>query len=108
MKLRLEKKKSKVRTVKAEAGLKTASGENRGQSIVLFGLLRQKRLELARREGMPPYVILHDRSLLEISKQLPQSLDELQNVYGFGELRIKKYGQEFLTVVKDYLKDNPQ
>ncbi|MBQ7502237.1 DNA helicase RecQ [bacterium] len=108
LKLRLEKKKSKVRTVKAEAGLKTASGENRGQSIVLFGLLRQKRLELARREGMPPYVILHDRSLLEISKQLPQSLDELQNVYGFGELRIKKYGQEFLTVVKDYLKDNPQ
>lgn len=111
LKLRLEKKRSVSRTAKVKTALRAAAealGESRGQSIVLFGLLRQKRLELARREGMPPYVILHDRSLLEISKLLPQSPEELQNIYGFGELRIKKYGQEFLTVVKDYLKTEPQ
>jgi len=61
-----------------------------------FEALRALRLELARAEGVPPYVIFHDATLLEMLNARPSTLDELGEVGGVGRYKLDKYGQAFL------------
>jgi len=61
--------------------------------------LRSLRLEIAREEGIPPYVIFHDKTLAEIVDRLPQTLDELSGIYGVGQKKLENYGRHFLDVV---------
>jgi ATP-dependent DNA helicase RecQ len=69
----------------------------------LFELLRSRRKEIAQREGMPPYVIFHDSTLREMSTHLPRDQHEMLSIPGVGENKLKKYGKQFLEVIKDYL-----
>ncbi len=70
--------------------------------VVLFDLLRKKRKELADSEHVPGYVILPDRSLVEMSTSFPLSLDSLAKIYGFGEVKLQRYGRVFLNIIQDY------
>ena len=63
--------------------------------------LKAKRLALAREQGVPPYVIFHDSTLLEILSQRPATLDELARVSGVGQAKLARYGESFLGVLKD-------
>ncbi len=65
----------------------------------LFERLREARLELAKEKGVPAYVVCHDRTLLEMAAQKPQTLSEMANVHGMGPARIEAWGDRFLTVV---------
>jgi ribonuclease D len=65
----------------------------------LFEKLRAKRLELARAQNVPPYVIFHDRTLAEMAARRPQSLAELASIPGAGEVKLARYGKAFLEVV---------
>jgi ATP-dependent DNA helicase RecQ len=65
----------------------------------LFDALRRHRLALARREGVPPYVIASDRTLREIALLRPRNLQELELAHGIGPARRKKYGADLLAVV---------
>jgi ATP-dependent DNA helicase RecQ len=65
----------------------------------LFDALRRHRLALARREGVPPYVIASDRTLREIALLRPRSLRELELAHGIGPARREKYGAGLLAVV---------
>jgi len=65
----------------------------------LFEALRRKRLELARGERIPPYVIFHDNTLLAMVQSRPTTLEEMAEVPGVGEVKLARYGQIFLEVL---------
>ncbi|WP_435626746.1 RecQ family ATP-dependent DNA helicase [Candidatus Ferrigenium straubiae] len=67
----------------------------------LWLALKAKRTSLAREQGVPPYVIFHDSTLLEILNQRPASLDELGRISGVGQNKLARYGDEFLRVIED-------
>jgi ATP-dependent DNA helicase RecQ len=67
----------------------------------LWIALKAKRLELAREQGVPPYVIFHDSTLLGILNQRPATLDEMAQVSGVGQAKLARYGDEFLRVLRD-------
>ena len=72
-----------------------------GSDDPLWLALKAKRLELAREQGVPPYVIFHDSTLLEILGRKPQTLDELAQISGVGQAKLAKYGDAFLLVVEE-------
>ena len=67
----------------------------------LWQALKAKRLELAREQGVPPYVIFHDSTLLEILNNRPQSLTEMSRITGVGQAKLDRYGDDFLQVLED-------
>lgn len=69
----------------------------------LFERLRRLRLELAERQGFPPYIILSDKVLHEIATVRPTTVEEFGNVSGIGDYKKQKYGQTFVNVVRQSL-----
>ncbi len=67
----------------------------------LWLALKARRMELAREQGVPPYVIFHDSTLLEILNRKPQTLDEMGQISGVGQAKLARYGEAFLEVVED-------
>ena len=65
----------------------------------LWESLRMTRLELAKAQDVPPYVIFHDKTLREIVERRPQTLDEFATISGVGERKLELYGQTFLDAV---------
>ncbi|MBE9585549.1 DNA helicase RecQ [Mucilaginibacter sp. JRF] len=72
----------------------------------LFDQLKVVRLNFATMENLPAYVILSDATLLEMATYLPQSMDELRHISGFGDVKLARYGREFLEVIKPYCAAN--
>jgi ATP-dependent DNA helicase RecQ len=68
----------------------------------LFEELRKKRLQFARNEGVPPYVIFSDASLVEMASFLPQNQAEMLRISGVGDLKMEKYGHDFLEIIRPY------
>jgi ATP-dependent DNA helicase RecQ len=68
----------------------------------LFAALKAKRLEIARREHVPAYVIFNDRSLIEMAERRPTTLQALSEIHGLGEHKLAHYGAEFLAVIKSH------
>jgi ATP-dependent DNA helicase RecQ len=66
----------------------------------LFEKLRARRLELAKAQNLPPYVIFHDRTLAEMAARNPRSLAELATISGVGDAKLTRYGQAFLEVIE--------
>jgi len=65
----------------------------------LFEALRTLRLDLAQQQGVPPYVIFHDKTLLEMARLQPQSLGALHAISGVGEQKLQRYGDAFLNKI---------
>lgn len=66
---------------------------------LVFAALRQYRLERARTDGVPPYVVASDRTLREIAILRPHNLDELAQAHGIGPTKLERYGEALLGVV---------
>jgi ATP-dependent DNA helicase RecQ len=66
----------------------------------LFDALRAQRLEVARAQDVPPYVIFHDKTLHAMAALKPASLDEMAGISGVGEAKLVRYGQTFLDVIQ--------
>jgi ATP-dependent DNA helicase RecQ len=90
-------------------GRSSAAGARKRRQVVvstnpedtaLFEALRARRLELARAEGMPPYVVASDRTLRELAEVRPVSIAQLQGIYGIGPAKAARYGEALLNVVK--------
>lgn len=73
----------------------------------LFEKLRQLRLEIAREEGMPPYIIFSDKTLIDMAVKVPETRQEMMNVSGVGENKYLKYGERFLAVIKECAQEYP-
>ncbi|BES71459.1 DNA helicase RecQ [Marinobacter nanhaiticus D15-8W] len=88
-----------------ETKRKTKSGGGSAKRAIViedqaaWDTLRAKRKELADEQGVPPYVIFHDTTLLEMLERRPKSLDEMGEVNGIGAAKLEKYGQAFLEVI---------
>jgi len=65
----------------------------------LWDALRALRAQLARQQGVPPYVVFHDATLLAMLRAMPADEDELAQVSGVGEAKLKRYGRDFLAVI---------
>ena len=72
----------------------------------LMGMLRDLRKKVAKKLGVPPFVVFQDPSLEDMALKYPISLDELINIHGVGEGKAKKYGKEFLQLISRYVEDN--
>ena len=68
----------------------------------LFARLRQLRKQMADREDLPPYIIFSDVSLSEMSELMPLTDHQFLNISGVGDIKLKKYGSEFLAVINEY------
>jgi ATP-dependent DNA helicase RecQ len=64
-----------------------------------FDALRRWRLEQARSQGVPPYVVFHDRTLIEIAGRCPASRAELSGIAGVGQAKLERYGEAVLAVI---------
>ncbi|MBC8496629.1 MAG: RecQ family ATP-dependent DNA helicase [Chloroflexi bacterium] len=71
----------------------------------LFEQLRALRATLARERSLPPYVIFHDRALIEMSTWFPRTPEELPQIYGVGQRKVEQYGPHFLPVIQAYCKE---
>lgn len=67
----------------------------------LFDKLRALRLEIAREEKMPPYIVFSDKTLIDMAAKMPSNKEEMMNVSGVGENKFAKYGERFLSVIKE-------
>jgi ATP-dependent DNA helicase RecQ len=63
--------------------------------------LKAKRMELAKEQGVPPYVIFHDATLIEILNQKPQDLNAMGQISGVGQAKLERYGAAFLEVIAE-------
>ena len=90
-----------ARVSKAERGARAKEGYEEVSDDPLWHALKAKRMELAREQGVPPYVIFHDSTLLEILNQKPASLIEMSQITGIGQAKLMRYGNAFLEVLDD-------
>jgi ATP-dependent DNA helicase RecQ len=92
---------------KAKPERKTAHRETK-QALptadrALFEKLRAKRLELAKAQNVPPYVIFHDKTLAEMAMRRPRSVTELATIPGAGQVKLARYGEAFLKVINGHV-----
>ena len=74
----------------------------RNADAALFEALRLHRTELAQQQGVPPYVILHDKTLYAICDLRPDSIDHLAAIPGIGERKLDLYGEDLIRIVAQY------
>jgi ATP-dependent DNA helicase RecQ len=85
-----------------EQGTAVAAPELGEENQALFEALRSWRLAQAREQGVPPYVVFHDRTLIEIAGGRPASLAELGRVAGVGQAKLERYGEAVLDVLRGH------
>jgi len=73
---------------------------------VLTGMLRELRKKVAKKLGVPPFVVFQDPSIEDMALKYPITIQELYNIHGVGEGKAKKYGSEFVALISRYVEDN--
>ncbi len=71
------------------------------QGRALFERLRAKRTELAQAQGVPPYVVFHDATLLALARERPRTREAFAQIPGVGKSKVERYAEAFLTVLRD-------
>jgi superfamily II DNA helicase RecQ len=66
----------------------------------MFHTLRSWRLDRARKDGISPYLVAYDRSLRQVAKDHPMTLEKLSGIQGFGPVKATKYGVDILDIVR--------
>ena len=100
--LRRDTAQTKRNTSKAERGSLMREGFDVAKEDPLWHALKAKRLELAREQGVPPYLIFHDSTLLEILNQRPQTAKEFGQISGVGQAKLSRYADHFLEIIAIY------
>ena len=91
-----------VRSARRRRDSQLVTGANLGIEAYeqpLWDALRALRTRLARQQGVPPYVVFHDATLLAMLRAMPGNEEELAEVSGVGEAKLKRYGRDFLAVI---------
>lgn len=81
---------------------KTSRDEPQGEVSDLFEHLRKVRLELARKENVPAYMVLSDNSLRELCRYKPFSREDFEKINGFGQVKIEKYATIFAQAISEH------
>lgn len=96
-----KKKKTQKAVRKRSTDTLTSAGYD------LFEILRKLRLEIAKEESMPPYIIFSDKTLIDMCVKKPSDEEEMLNVSGVGANKLKKYGQRFLQEIQKFCTERP-
>ncbi|GLB50864.1 DNA helicase RecQ [Neptunitalea lumnitzerae] len=72
----------------------------------LLGMLKDLRKKVAKKLGVPPFVVFQDPSLEDMALKYPMTIEELGSVHGVGEGKAKKYGKDFVQFITQYVDDN--
>ncbi len=84
----------------------TASKSSGTADEALMNMLRDLRKKVAKKVGVPPFVVFQDPSLEDMALKYPITQDEMINIHGVGEGKAKKYGKEFLELINRYVEEN--
>ena len=96
---------NKNETTKKRRGKKTDVLTKAGYD--LFERLRKLRLTIASEEGLPPYIIFNDKTLIDMVTKTPLDRAQMLNVSGIGEAKFSKYGERFIEAVREFVDENP-
>ena len=83
-----------------------ARGASGAADEALFSMLKDLRKKVSKQEGLPPYVIFQDPSLEAMATTYPITLNELANVPGVGQGKAKRYGADFVALIKKHVEEN--
>lgn len=89
------------RASKAERSSRLKEAFEGANDDPLWLALKAKRMELAKEQSVPPYVIFHDATLIEILNQKPQDLTAMGQISGIGQAKLERYGVAFLEVIAE-------
>ena len=95
---KITKRKEKTKSNKKGIDSLTSKG------FKLFDKLKELRLEIARAEKIPPYIVFNDKTLIDMCAKIPTTKSDMLNVSGVGENKYGKYGERFIAVIKEYVK----
>ena len=95
---KITKRKEKPKSNKKGIDSLTSKG------FKLFDKLKELRLEIARAEKIPPYIVFNDKTLIDMCAKMPTTKSDMLNVSGVGENKYGKYGERFIAVIKEYVK----
>jgi ATP-dependent DNA helicase RecQ len=98
--LYLRKFEREVKT--ASSGGKDKKTTVRVADAALFEALRDHRKQLADEQGVPPYVILHDKTLHELCRQRPTSSEQLSSIIGIGARKLELYGHDLIDIISQH------
>lgn len=90
------------RTLRDKKSVETSEGADQG----LFEHLRQVRRDIAREQGVPPFVVMHDRTLLDLARVRPTDSFVLEEVHGMGEHKCAVYGARILDAIRAYCREH--
>lgn len=93
----LKREKAATKVAKTDTWLRTEREER------LYQQLKKWRLAQAKADDVPAYVIFGDKTLREIVEKLPEKLSDFTDIYGMGEAKQAKFGNEILTIVREHL-----
>ena len=98
--IRIPKKQTETT---AERGKRTSvSVDLNSRGYELFEVLRTLRMEIARNENVPPYIVFNDRTLVNMCSMVPLTREEMLEVSGVGENKFATYGQRFLDAIRTF------
>ena len=89
-----------------DADMEAGIGACAAADDVLFSILKDLRKKLSKRMNVPPFVIFQDASLEAMATSYPITMEELQNIPGVGVGKAKRYGDEFIKLIKGYVEEN--
>ncbi len=97
-----------LRKQQKETASKKSGGNKSGVRVAdqpLFEALRELRRELAEQQGVPPFVILHDKTLHELCLQRPVTMSAMANISGIGGKKLELYGRDLIGVIEQFPRD---
>ncbi len=100
--LKGERKLYLRKETKSESAKRSSKPAYSGANAELWEALREKRMQLAKEQGVPPYVIFHDATLVEMMEYHPRDMGQMSRISGVGERKLAAYGQAFLDVLDDF------
>ena len=104
--VKVEKKAFKVLKSNEKVYRNIMKVEEMKEKLELFEKLRTLRYNIATKENLPPYVIFNDETLKELSTKYPTTKSSMLDIKGVGERKYNKYGDIFIELIKEYVKDN--
>jgi ATP-dependent DNA helicase RecQ len=104
LRLMLRREAKKIAITRGKGSAKTTRAARtdftRAVDQQLWEALRTLRLQLAKAQGVPPYVVFHDATLAAMVERRPQTLNELAQISGVGERKLAAYGDDFIATIR--------
>ena len=86
----------------------TTNNSQKGEAAdaLLFRMLKDLRKKLAKNYGLPPAIIFMEPSLIDMANQYPINIEEMAQIQGVGQGKARKYGEDFINLIKKYVSEN--